>query len=130
MTRQYSKKNCVNTQGDKIYMHSLESETQQLVEDITDMLEAQAELENRPELLEERDIWPELVQKNDKDKYVLFGGLPKTIDKKEIVWKRVSDKEPQINWLYTRNNTLKKECFDMADSYTCVLGYMKEQKIW
>jgi len=74
--------------------------------------------------------WPELVQKNDKDKYVLFGGLPKTIDKKEIVWKRVSDKEPQINWLYTRNNTLKKECFDMADSYTCVLGYMKEQKIW
>ena len=36
--------------------------------------------------------WPELVQKNDKDKYVLFGGLPKTIDKKEIVWKRVSDK--------------------------------------
>jgi len=25
---------------------------------------------------------------------------------------------------------LKKECFDMADSYTCVLGYMKEQKIW
>ena len=63
MTRHYSKKNCVNTQGDKTHMHSLESETQQLVEDITDMLEAQAELENRPELLEERDIWPELVQK-------------------------------------------------------------------
>ena len=74
--------------------------------------------------------WPELVQKNDKDKYVLFGGLPKTIDKKEIVWKKVSDKEPQINWLYTRNNTLKKECFDMSDSYTCVLGYMKQEKIW
>ena len=74
--------------------------------------------------------WPELVQKNDKDKYVLFGGLPKTIDKKEIVWKKVSDKEPQINWLYKKNNNLKKECFDMADSYTCVLGYMKEQKIW
>ncbi len=25
---------------------------------------------------------------------------------------------------------LKKECFDMADSYTCVLGYMKQEKIW
>ena len=74
--------------------------------------------------------WPELVQQNDKGKYVLFGGLPKDIDKKEIIWKGVSNKEPQINWLYTKNNTLKKECFDMADSYTCVLGYMKEQKIW
>jgi hypothetical protein len=74
--------------------------------------------------------WPDLVQQNDKGKYVLFGGLPKDIDKKELIWKKVSDKEPQITWLYTKNNTLKKECYDMADSYTCVLGYMKEQKIW
>jgi len=74
--------------------------------------------------------WPELVQQNDKGKYVLFGGLPKDIDKKEIIWKGVSNKEPQINWLYTKNNTLKKECFDMSDSYTCVLGYMKQEKIW
>lgn len=74
--------------------------------------------------------WPDLVQENDKGKRVLFGGLPKTIDKKEIIWKKVSDKEPQITWLYTRNNTLKKECFDQADAYTCVLGYMKKEKIW
>ena len=77
-----------------------------------------------------KNAWPDLIQKNDKDKYVLFGGLPKTIDKKEIIWKKVSDKEPQIKWLYTKNNTLKKECFDISDSYTCVLGYMKDQKIW
>ena len=74
--------------------------------------------------------WPDFVQQNDKGKHVLFGGLPKDIDKKELIWKKVSDKEPQITWHYTKNNTLKKECFDMADSYTCVLGYMKEQKIW
>lgn len=74
--------------------------------------------------------WPDLVQENDKGKKVLFGGLPKNIDKKEIIWKKVSDKEPQIVWLYTRNNTLKKECFDQADAYTCVLGYMKKEKIW
>ena len=74
--------------------------------------------------------WPDLIQKNDKDKFVLFGGLPKDADKKEIIWKKVSDKEPQITWQFTKNNTLKKECYDMADSYTCVLGYMKEQKIW
>jgi len=29
--------------------------------------------------------WPELVNENGKGKRVLFGGLPKTIDKKEIV---------------------------------------------
>ncbi len=74
--------------------------------------------------------WPELVQKNEKGKHVLFGGLPKDIDKKELIWKKVSDKEPQITWLYTKNNTLKKECYDMADSYTCVLGYMKQENIW
>jgi hypothetical protein len=74
--------------------------------------------------------WPELVQENDKGKRVLFGGLPKTIDKKEIIWNKVSDAEPQITWLYTKNNTLKKECYDQADAYTCVLGYMKKEKIW
>lgn len=74
--------------------------------------------------------WPDLVQENDKGKKVLFGGLPKDIDKKEIIWKKVSNKEPQIVWLYTRNNTLKKECFDQADAYTCVLGYMKKEEIW
>jgi len=74
--------------------------------------------------------WPEFVQQNDKGKHVLFGGMPKDIDKKELIWKKVSDKEPQITWLYTKNNTLKKECYDMADSYTCVLGYMNQEKIW
>jgi hypothetical protein len=74
--------------------------------------------------------WPELVQENNKGKKVLFGGLPKTIDKKELIWQQVSKAEPQIVWLYTRNNTLKKECFDQADAYTCVLGYMKKEGIW
>jgi hypothetical protein len=74
--------------------------------------------------------WPELIGENDKGKKVLFGSYPKNIDKKEIVWKKVSESEPQIVWLYTRNNTLKKECYDQADSYTCALGYMKQQGLW
>ena len=74
--------------------------------------------------------WPELVQENNKGKRVLFGGLPKDIDKKHLIWQKVSDAEPQIVWLYTRNNTLKKECYDQADAYTCVLGYMKKEGIW
>jgi RNase H-fold protein (predicted Holliday junction resolvase) len=77
-----------------------------------------------------KSAFPDLVQKNDKGKFVLFGGYPKTVDKKKIIWEHVAKREPQITWLYTRNNTLKKECFDMTDSYTCVLGYMKSKKIW
>lgn len=74
--------------------------------------------------------WPELVNENNKGKKVLFGGLPKNIDKKEIIWKKVSESEPQITWLYTRNNTLKKECYDQADAYTCVRGFMKKENLW
>jgi hypothetical protein len=74
--------------------------------------------------------FPELVQENDKKKYVLFGGLPKDIDKKMIIWELVAKKEPQIQWQYTRNNTLKKENFDQTDAYACVLGYMRSKEIW
>jgi hypothetical protein len=68
--------------------------------------------------------FPELVQKNEKGKFVLFGGYPKDCDKKQIVWELVAKREPQIQWMYTRNNTLKKENFDMSDSYTVVLSYL------
>ena len=74
--------------------------------------------------------FPELIQLNDKGKYVLFGGLPKDIDKKMIIWDLIAKKEPQITWLYTRNNTLKKENFDQADAYTCVMGFMKQEGLW
>jgi len=74
--------------------------------------------------------FPELVQQNEKGKFVLFGGLPKDIDKKMLIWEKVAKKEPQITWSYNRNNVLKKENFDQTDAYTCVLGYMKYQEIW
>jgi hypothetical protein len=74
--------------------------------------------------------WPELVQENDKKKHVLFGGLPKDIDKKMIIWERVAKREPQITWQYTKNNTLKKENFDQTDAYTCVLGFMRLKEMW
>jgi RNase H-fold protein (predicted Holliday junction resolvase) len=74
--------------------------------------------------------FPELVQENDKKKFVLFGGLPKDVDKKMIIWDKVAKREPQIKWLYTRNNTLKKENFDQTDAYACVLGFMRTKGIW
>ena len=74
--------------------------------------------------------FPHLIQANDKGKLVLFGGLPKDIDKKQIIWELVAKREPQITWQYTRNNTLKKENFDQTDAYCAVLGYMKSIKVW
>ena len=74
--------------------------------------------------------FPDLVQENDKKKHVLFGGLPKDVDKKMIIWEKVAKREPQIKWLYTKNNTLKKENFDQTDAYTCALGFMRSKGIW
>jgi hypothetical protein len=77
-----------------------------------------------------KNAFPELVQKNNKNKFVLFGGYPKDCDKKQIIWELVSKKEPQIQWQYTKNNTLKKENFDQTDAYACVLGYMRQENFW
>ena len=74
--------------------------------------------------------FPHLVQENDKGKHVLFGGLPKDIDKKVVIWELVAKKEPQIVWNYTKNNTLKKENFDQTDAYCATLGFMKFKQIW
>lgn len=38
-------------------------------------------------------------------------------EKKLYIWKKVAKLEPQIEWFYTRNGTLKDICYDMADSY-------------
>jgi hypothetical protein len=40
-------------------------------------------------------------------------------DKKLYIWEKVAKLEPQIEWFYTKNNTLKDMCFDMSDS-SCV----------
>jgi RNase H-fold protein (predicted Holliday junction resolvase) len=74
--------------------------------------------------------FPHFVKENDKGKFVLFGGYSKDIDKKMLVWEQVAKREPQINWLYTKNNTLKKENFDSSDAYACALGFLKSKNIW
>jgi hypothetical protein len=75
--------------------------------------------------------FPDLVGPNDKGRNVLFGGYPKDIDKKKVIWEHVNDVCPDINWLKGKNDVLKKENFDMADAVTCVIGYfnmIKQEK--
>jgi len=74
--------------------------------------------------------FPDLVAENLKGRKVLFGKYEVGCDKKHIIWQKVSNKEPHLTWAYTRNNTLKKENFDMCDAYTCVLGHMNQNNLW
>ena len=68
--------------------------------------------------------FPQLLQLNDKGKMVLFGGLPKDIDKKQVIWDHVNAVCPEVNWLYGKTGSLKKENFDMSDAATAVIGYV------
>jgi len=63
-------------------------------------------------------------------KPVLFGEYPWDVDKKMIIWEKVSELEPKIVWEYDKNGKLKKENFDMTDSFSCVRAIMCKDGIW
>ena len=65
-----------------------------------------------------------------KNKPVLFGGYDFDIDKKMVIWSLVADLEPQITWLYDKNNKLKKESFDLSDAYAAGICYMYKTGKW
>jgi hypothetical protein len=73
--------------------------------------------------------FPDLVGPNGKGKNVLFGGYPKDIDKKQVIWDHVNAVCSEVNWLYGKTGNLKKENFDMADAATAVIGYINMNKI-
>lgn len=77
-----------------------------------------------------KNAFPSLMQPNSSGKLVLFGGLPKDVDKKKIVWDLVSKREPEINWLLDKKGQLKKENFDMSDAYTVMLAFAHQKEIF
>lgn len=72
--------------------------------------------------------FPDLVGPNEKGKNVLFGGYPRDIDKKHIIWEHVNAVCPEVKWLYGKTGSLKKECYDMSDAATAVIGYVNMNK--
>lgn len=72
----------------------------------------------------------EIQKKRDKGQKTLFGAYDWTIDKKTVILEKVSEVEPQISWVYNRNNVLSKENYDMSDAITCVFGYMNKIGEW
>ena len=73
--------------------------------------------------------FPDLVGANDKGRNVLFGGYPKDIDKKHVIWEHVNAVCPDVNWLYGKTGNLRKENYDMADAATCVIGYVNMNRL-
>jgi len=64
-----------------------------------------------------------------KNTPVLFGGYPFNVDKKYVIFEKVCDLEPQIMWFYDKYNKLKKENFDMTDSYAVGLAFFNMRKL-
>jgi len=87
-----------------------------------------------PELMEIRTTnkkgEPYSEKELEKKQPVLFGGHPFDVDKKQIIWEKVNEREPQIVWVYDRHQRLSKENFDMTDAYACVLGQMRKEGKW
>ena len=72
--------------------------------------------------------FPDLVGSNDKGRNVLFGGYPKNIDKKQVIWEHVNDLFPEVEWFYGKTGVLRKENYDMSDAATAVIGYINKIK--
>lgn len=63
-----------------------------------------------------------------KNELVLFGEYPFSCQKKYILWNKISEMFPDIEWEYNKKNELKTENFDASDSLVCVLGYINKEK--
>jgi len=72
----------------------------------------------------------EIENKIANNKTTLFGAYPMKVDKKTVIWEKVADAEPQVTWIYNRNNSLSKENYDMSDAICCVYGHMNKIDKW
>ena len=59
---------------------------------------------------------------------VLFGGYQWDCQKKNIVWNKISELFPDIQWEYNKDGELKTENFDASDGIPEIVDY-KEEKI-
>ena len=74
---------------------------------------------------------PELIKitkkRNGQIKETLSFG--KNVDKKHYIWEKVVKLEPQIDWFYTRNGTLKGSSYDMSDAYAVGVAGLKVMEV-
>jgi hypothetical protein len=65
-----------------------------------------------------------------KKEPVLFGAYDWDIDKKTVIWDKVAEMFPTIQWIYDKKHKLKKENYDTSDAVACLLGHMRKMAIW
>ena len=93
-----------------------------------------ARMRSFPELLSIRkfnkkgNVYPlSHIKKALKDNaLILFGSYPFDCDKKLIMMNCVSEKYPNIPWIYNKKGELKKENYDSCDALVCALAYSNE----
>ena len=87
-----------------------------------------------PELMEIRKInkkgEPYTEKEISKKNPVLFGGHSYEVDKKQIIWEKVNEREPTDCLVIQQTPKTIKENFDMTDAYACVLGQMNKEGKW
>lgn len=76
---------------------------------------------------EEYDI-KKIKHSLEHNEIVLFGSYPFDIQKKFVLWNKIVELYPKINWTYDKNNNLTVENFDASDSLVCILGYLNKEK--
>ena len=59
---------------------------------------------------------------------VLFGGYPFSCQKKYILWNKISEMYPYIEWEYDKKGELTTENFDASDSLICIIGQIEKEK--
>lgn len=87
-----------------------------------------------PELLRVRkynkkgEIYPatQIRSALKKSDVVLFGDYPWDVAKKDVLWGKISDLFPEIEWKYNKKGELSNENFDASDSLVCLLGYLSK----
>ncbi|MFW5847332.1 MAG: hypothetical protein ACOCVF_00235 [bacterium] len=69
---------------------------------------------------------PEYVtQKKVKGKLKDVLSMPKDVDKKHLIWEKVKNLYPSIEWVYDKKGNPKKMCYDMSDSIVVSIGGLK-----
>ena len=68
--------------------------------------------------------YKKIINDVKKGHVVLFGSMPWDVDKKVILQELVSEKYPDIEWVYNNKGNLSVENYDASDSMIAALGWM------
>ena len=69
------------------------------------------------------EIFKPIIKDIKNNHIVPFADYSFDCDKKNVVMNLVSEKYPDINWVYNKKGDFKKENFDACDSLVCSLAY-------